>query len=95
MTETATAAQVAGQLEVLAADLSGRGFATSILTDHQYPCVKVVNESATQLFEHVYAAPAADGSWWFWWSWKDPITRITDIEVAALRIAYVLMRDGA
>jgi hypothetical protein len=46
--------------------------------------------AAAKLSETIYAAPAAAGSWWFWWSWADRIAPIGDVETAAFKIAYVL-----
>lgn len=94
VTDTAAATQAVGQLEALAADLSARGLATTIVTGRSHPCVNVVNKSASQMHEDVYAAPAGDGSWWFWWSWADRIAPVGDMDAAALKIAYVLMPDG-
>jgi hypothetical protein len=44
----------------------------------------------TELSETVHVAPASDGGWWFWWSWNDPIARVSDVDAAAFKIAYVL-----
>ena len=33
---------------------------------------------------------ADDGSWWLSWSWGDRIARLTEVESAAFKIAYVL-----
>jgi hypothetical protein len=92
--DTAATAHVAGQLETLAVALSGRGFATTMVTGRQYLCINVVNRAETRLREDIYAAPGKDGSWWFWWSWADRITPITDIDAAAAKIAHVLAPDG-
>lgn len=93
MTDTAVTAQVAGQLEALATHLSSRGFTATIVTGRQHPCVKVVSKATSQLHEDVYAAPAGDESWWFWWSWADRIAPIGDVAAAASAIAYVLTPD--
>jgi hypothetical protein len=90
VTGTSTARKAVERLEALAADLDGRGFATRILEDSGYPCVNVVNRTATQLCENVYAAPAGDGSLWLWWSWAERLAPIDDIAAAALKIERVL-----
>jgi hypothetical protein len=94
VTDTAAVTKAVGQLEALAYDLSARGLATTITTGRSHPCVRVVNESASQMCEDIYAAPARDGSWWFWWSWADRIAPLGDVGAAALKIAYVLMAHG-
>ena len=50
----------------------------------------VANRWAAELSDTIYAAPAEDGSWWFWWSWEDRIALVGDVEAAAFKIAYVL-----
>ena len=55
-----------------------------------FPRVRVQNRSISQLSDTVYAAPAADGSWWLWWSWADQLAPIDDVDAAAFKIAYVL-----
>jgi len=89
-TDTVTTAEATTQLETLAANLSRRGFATTIATGGHYPRLTVVNKAASQLSDNVYAAPAGDGSWWFWWSWAERLSPITDVAVAAQAITRVL-----
>jgi len=89
-TDTATTAEATTQLETLAANLSRRGFATTIATGGQHPRLTVVNKAASQLSDNVYAAAAGDGSWWFWWSWAERLSPITDVAVAAQAITRVL-----
>jgi hypothetical protein len=38
----------------------------------------------------VRAAPRGDCTWWFWWSRGEPISRISEVETAAFKIAYAL-----
>jgi uncharacterized protein with LGFP repeats len=52
--------------------------------------VNVASQSVPQLSETVSAAPADDGTWWFWWSWGDRIAPVGEVETAAFKIAYVL-----
>jgi hypothetical protein len=95
MTETRAAVtdEVAEQLEALAENLRGRGFSAHVSQVGRYACVNVANVAVRQLAETVYVADA-DGAWWFWWSWADRITRISEVETAAFKIAYVLTPGG-
>jgi hypothetical protein len=88
--DTNPAADVLGQLEALVEDLTGRGFDAHVIRDGNRARVSVAHRSVPQLSENVYAAPTGDGRWWFWWSWGDRIARITSVETAAFKIAYVL-----
>ena len=88
------AAEAARQLRALAADLSGRGFATAVMQAGHFAAVNVVSPSVPKLTERVYVAQV-DGLWWFWWSWHDRIAPVQDVEAAAFKIAYVLTpHDG-
>lgn len=88
-THTNEASDAATQLAALAGNLSGRGFAAHVTHAGKYAAVSVANLSVPQLAETVYAAPA-EGAWWFWWSWAERIARVSDVEAAAFKIAYVL-----
>lgn len=85
-----SAGEAAERLEALAQNLTGRGFHAHVMEAHGQICACVSNQSAPQLSETVYAAPAADGSWWFWWSWADRIAPVADIETAAFKVSYLL-----
>jgi hypothetical protein len=78
------------QVEALAADLAGRGFETHVSRDGGTLSLSVINQAAPGSRENITARLADDGSWWFWWSWGDRIARITEVESAAFKIAYVL-----
>jgi hypothetical protein len=86
----ASAAEATRQLEALAENLTNRGFHAHVIRAHGQTCTCVSNRSAPQLCESIYAAPAADGSWWFWWAWADRIAPVSDVEAAAFKIAYLL-----
>ncbi|SRR5216683_7655670 len=90
VTDTPAVRKAPGRLEALAADLGGRGFVTRIFDGGRHPGVSVINPKATQLCENVYAAPAGDGSVWFWWSWAERLAPIDDVDGAAVKIAHVL-----
>jgi hypothetical protein len=78
------------QVEALAADMAGRGFETAVSRDDGTLSLSVINRAAPGSRENIAARPADDGSWWFWWSWGERIARITEVEAAAFKIAYVL-----
>jgi uncharacterized protein with LGFP repeats len=78
------------QLGVLAVNLRGRGFTAQVTRAGKRGCVGVASQSVPQLSETVYAAPADDGTWWFWWSWGDRIAPVGEVDTAAFKIAYVL-----
>lgn len=84
------AQRAVAQLGVLAENLAGRGFVAHVTQAGERACVSVANRSVPQLAETVYAAPAPDGAWWFWWSWADRIAPVSEVETAAFKIAYVL-----
>ena len=84
------AEQATEQLGILAGNLTDRGFTAHVTQLGKYPCVLIAHGSVPQLSETVYAAPADDGAWWFWWSWADQIAPIGEVETAAFKIAYVL-----
>ena len=88
--DTLTVDGAAKGLEALGADLSSRGFMTMVMQGGGPPCVRVVSRATTQLSENVYAAPADDGSLWFWWSWAERIAPIGDVGVTADKVARVL-----
>jgi hypothetical protein len=75
-------------LEALNVCLAGRGFETCIAPARHG--LNVANGTVPEIRENINAAPADDGTWWFWWSWGDRIAPVTDLETAAFKIAYVL-----
>jgi hypothetical protein len=89
-THAEAAERATAQLGMLAGNRTGRGFTAQGAQSGRYPCVLVAHGSVPQLSETVYAAPADDGTWWFWWSWADRIAPIGKAETAAFKIAYVL-----
>ena len=84
------AREAAGQLEALANDLEARGFAARLVNSGEHMGIRVAHRVVSQLSETVYAGPAGDGTWWFWWSWGDQIAPVSDAQTAAFKIAYVL-----
>lgn len=87
---TVTADGAMKGLDALGANLDRRGFMTTVMEGGGPPCVRVVSRVTAQLSENVYAAPADDGSLWFWWSWAERIAPISDVGVTADKVARVL-----
>jgi hypothetical protein len=92
-TSAAMTDQAITQLEALGAEIGRHGWITRLATETgRAPCLYVQNPEpgAGALAEHIYAAPKADG-WWFWWSWAEPIapdiTATAAIILRALRTA--------
>jgi hypothetical protein len=88
--ETDAAREADAQLEALARNLEDRGHATQLVNIGGHAGISVIHRTVTQLSETVHVAPAADGDWWFRWSWNDPIAPVSDVDAAAFKIAYVL-----
>ena len=82
--------EAATQLETLGRQLADQSFETSITDKQGKPTLSVTFPELHQLHETIAIAPTDDGEWWFWWSWGDRITRVTDTGTAAFKIAYVL-----
>ena len=80
----------AERLMALADYLGQRGFATHLVRTAGGLRLRVTHRTVGLLSEDVYAAPAGDGAWWFWWSWAEQITGIEDVTAAAAKIAHVL-----
>jgi hypothetical protein len=82
--------EAVAQLEALATDLAGRNFEACATSNGDAFNLNVINPTMPSSREVVAAALGDDGEWWFWWSWGGRIARITDVEEAAFKIAYVL-----
>jgi hypothetical protein len=79
------------RLESLAAELSGRGLQTRLMTPvGRVPSLHVVNPAVSRLAEDVYVGRSQDGLWWFWWPWAERIAPGDEIVAAASAIAKVL-----
>jgi hypothetical protein len=80
-----------GPLEALVDALLERGLAARLVWFGVQQRVSVLNRSIRHLSESIYAAPAPDGTVWFWWSRHDQIAPVSDVPQTAVRIAKVLM----
>lgn len=77
-------------LEALGEVLSNRGFIATVMAGGGPPCVRVISRETSHLSENIYAAPATDGSLWFWWSWAEKLAPIADVSATADKLAAVL-----
>lgn len=77
-------------LRRLAEGLSHRGFAANITQGAASVSLRVANPDTPALNERVLCRPADDGSWWFWWTWRQPIGSVDEQEVVIRKIATVL-----
>jgi hypothetical protein len=78
-------------LEKLAAELTARGYRTPALSAHgRPPSLTVANPAASMLTETVMAEAG-----WFWWPWADRIAPVSEVAVAAERVARVLRAEGS
>jgi hypothetical protein len=77
-------------LERLAEELSRRGFAAQLAIKRNQLHLVVANPDDPQLTEHVLSYSAPDGSWQFWWPWRQPIGAVDDLETVASKITVVL-----
>jgi hypothetical protein len=79
----------AEQIEALAGVLLDRGFEVEASVVEDAPALRI-GTSVASLSETIYAAPYGGALWW-WWSWGDPITPLADVNIAATRVARVLV----
>jgi hypothetical protein len=86
--------EAAGKLQELAGELTGWGFHAQLRQSQGQAYIHVASSASRQLAGKVYAAPADDGDWWFWWTGADRIARIHEVDVAAFKIAYLLTPDA-
>jgi len=77
-------------LQRLAAELSGQGFTTQLLSTGGQPSVQATNPGNSALTERVLCRTAADGSWCFWWPWQQPIGSAEDLAAVTEKIVTVL-----
>jgi hypothetical protein len=77
-------------LERLAAELGRRGLNTQLVAGGRRPFLKVTNPDIPELTERVLCGRAEDGTWCYFWPWRQPIGPADDLETVAGRIAAVL-----
>jgi hypothetical protein len=79
-----------GHLQRLADELSRRRFQAVVVTRDARPYVRVTNPESTDLTECVLCQRADDGTWCFWWPWRQPIGSVDDVETVVTKIMAVL-----
>lgn len=77
-------------LQRLADELKNRGFESRLLDAADPPSIKVCNPDSPDLNERVLCRPADDGSWCFWWPWRQPIGSTEDLVTVIGKIGTVL-----
>lgn len=77
-------------LERLAGELSRREFTAELVTRKSPPHLMVANRDNPGLSERVLCYSAEDGSWQFWWPWRQPIGSVDDLETVTGKITVVL-----
>lgn len=79
------------QLEHLSARLRAAGLTAALVRRAgDWPHLDVVNPSAPALNEDLTAAPDADGVWWLWSSWQQPLAQVADIDEAYAKLIRIL-----
>jgi hypothetical protein len=76
-------------LRRLAEALATHEFATQVVGGDR-PYVEVANPDTPQLHERVLCRQADDGSWCYWWPWRQPIGSVDDLAAAVGKITAVL-----
>lgn len=74
----------------LADELITREFVAQLVDTGTRPYLRVANHEVAQLNERVHCDRAADGSWCFWWPWRQPIGSVDDIQTVVKKIMMVL-----
>lgn len=78
-------------LKRLGEALISQGFTAQLAgSNTTRPYLKVANGETPRLNGCVQAAQAADGSWCYWWPWRQPIGAVDDLETVIGKIASVL-----
>jgi hypothetical protein len=86
-------------LECLVHELGERGLVARVVRSRSGPAFcRVVNPAARSLTENLMCAPAPGDSgrrsWYFWWSWGEPMHEVDDPRGAAAKVARVLQAQG-
>jgi hypothetical protein len=71
--------------------LRPQGFTVRVVTSSSAsPYLKVANAESPALNERIHAQQSSDGTWSYWWPWKQPIGSVDDLEAVSRKIAVVL-----
>ncbi len=77
-------------LRRLAGELRKWQFTTRFEVSGSDHYLLVENPDHWDLNERVHCRPAADGTWCFWWPWRQPIGSVDDLETVTGKIMAVL-----
>jgi hypothetical protein len=67
-----------------------RDVTAELVTKGSQPYLNVANTQTPRLNERVYCRRASDGSWCFWWPWRQPIGSADDLGAIVTKITAVL-----
>jgi hypothetical protein len=85
-----TANEQHAYLRRLADELSKWQFTVRLEDRGSSQQLAVENPDHRDLNERVLCRPAADGTWCFWWPWRQPIGSVDDLETVVGKIVAVL-----
>jgi DNA/RNA-binding domain of Phe-tRNA-synthetase-like protein len=77
-------------LEKLRDALITKGFAVQLVSINTKPYLKVANAETPRLNERVHCEKADDGSWCYWWPWRQPVGSVDDLESVTGKVTSVL-----
>jgi hypothetical protein len=82
--------QQLAHLGKLAEELTSNGLVAELVGKVSKPYLKVANADTPTLNERVLCQQCDDGSWSFWWPWRQPIGSVDDLETVVGKITSVL-----
>jgi len=77
-------------LERLADELSKWQFTARLAGRESDQYLVVENPDHRDLNERVHCYPAEDGTWCFWWPWRQPIGSVDDLGIVVGKVMAVL-----
>ncbi len=82
--------QELAHLQSLADQLMRQDFDAEVVASNVSPYLRVTNPATSELTERILCHPGADGSWCFWWSWRQPVGSVDDVEAVSRKITMAL-----
>ena len=78
-------------LAALGEKLSAEGYRVALNAPaHSFPSLDVMNPSVPMMRDRITAGLRADGAWWYWFSFGEPVSDAIDLGEAVRRIGKVL-----
>jgi hypothetical protein len=77
-------------LQRLAGALADRELSAHLDTQGREPYLRIENPAQAALNERVFCHQAEDGTWCYWWPWRQPIGSVDDLGAVASKILTVL-----